>query len=52
VDNYQILNQTGSTFDLHYDALTTYAKCSFLEEDQNLMADLLLDLILQEKKMF
>lgn len=50
--NYQILNQTGSTFDLNYDSMTTYGKCSFLEEDQDLMADLLLDLVIQEKNMF
>ncbi len=52
VGNYQVLHQTGSTFDLNYDSWTTYAKCSFLEEDQDLMINLLLDLALQEKNMF
>lgn len=52
VSNYQILHQTGSFFDLTYDSLTTYGKCSFLEEDQDLMMDLLLDLVIREKNMF
>lgn len=30
VGNYQILSQTGATFDLNYDSMTTYSKCSFL----------------------
>ena len=37
---------------MNYDSMTTYSKCSFLEEDQDLMTDLLLDLAIQEKNMF
>ena len=52
VQYYEFLQQTGSTFDFHYDSLTSYAKCSFFEEDKGVMIDLLLDLVLQEKNMF
>lgn len=52
MNNYEFLHQTGSSFDFNYDAITSYAKCSFFEEDENIMIDLLLDLALQEKNMF
>jgi hypothetical protein len=52
VGNYITLSSTSSTFSLAYDAMTTYARCSFLAEDEDLMLNLLLDLVIQEKSMY
>lgn len=46
------MHQTGSTFDFSYDSITSYAKCSFFEEDKEVMIDLLLDLAFREKNMY
>jgi hypothetical protein len=48
----EFLNQTGSTFDFTYDVENTYLKCSFFEEDIDIMVNLLLDLALREKNLF
>jgi hypothetical protein len=38
--------------DFNYDVESAYLKCSFFEEDVDVMANLLLDLALSEKKLF
>jgi hypothetical protein len=46
------LNQTGATVDFNYDVESAYLKCSFFEEDIDVMVNLLLDLALREKNLF
>lgn len=46
------MNQTGATVDFNYDVESAYLKCSFFEEDIDIMINLLLDLALREKKLF
>jgi hypothetical protein len=38
--------------DFNYDVESSYLKCSFFEEDTDIMVDLMLDLALREKKLF
>jgi hypothetical protein len=48
----EFLHQTGSTIDFTYDVENTYLKCSFFEEDIDVMVNLLLDLAVSQKNLF
>ena len=48
----EFLHQTGASVDFNYDVESAYLKCSFFEEDVDVMVNLLLDLALREKKLF
>lgn len=43
---------TGATVDFNYDVESAYLKCSFFQEDVDIMVNLLLDLALREKQLF
>ena len=52
IRNYEFMNQTGATVDFNYDVEYSYIRCSFFQEDIDIMVDLILDLALREKKLF